>query len=80
MKWKPKLLSSLIVLALFDANAGIMREDVSVQDYRDFAENLGKYEAGEENIEVFKMDGTSSGVLNFPMPDFGAVSSWVLPH
>jgi serine protease autotransporter len=75
MKWKPKLLSSLIALALFDADAGIMREDVSVQDYRDFAENLGKYEAGEENIEVFKMDGTSAGVLNFPMPDFGAVSS-----
>lgn len=55
MKWKPKLLSSLVLLAIFDANAGIMREDVAVQDYRDFAENLGKYSAGEENIEVFKM-------------------------
>jgi serine protease autotransporter len=42
MKWKPKLLSRLIALAVFDADAGIMREDVSVQDYRDFAENLGK--------------------------------------
>lgn len=75
MKWKPRLLSSLIALALFDADAGIMREDVSVQDYRDFAENLGKYEVGEENIEVFKMDGTSAGILNFPMPDFGAINS-----
>lgn len=74
MKWKPKLLSSLIALALFDVEAGVMREDVSVQDYRDFAENLGKYGVGEENIEVFKLDGTSAGVLNFPMPDFGAVS------
>ncbi len=75
MKWKPKLLSSLIALALFDADAGIMREDVAVQDYRDFAENLGKYVVGEENIEVFKMDGTSAGVLNFPMPDFGGINS-----
>ena len=75
MKWKPKLLSSLIALAVFDAEAGIMREDVSVQNYRDFAENLGKYGVGEENIEVFKMDGTSAGILNFPMPDFGAVNS-----
>lgn len=55
--------------------AGIMREDVSVQDYRDFAENLGKYRVGEENIEVFKIDGTSAGTLAFPMPDFGAIVS-----
>ncbi|CAM3790793.1 S6 family peptidase [Rahnella victoriana] len=75
MAWKPKLLSSLIALAIFDADAGIMREDVAVQDYRDFAENLGKYLPGEENIEVFKKDGTSAGILNFPMPDFGAVNS-----
>jgi serine protease autotransporter len=75
MKWKPKLLCSLIALAVVDADAGIMREDVAVQDYRDFAENLGKYTVGEENIEVFKMDGTSAGILNFPMPDFGAVNS-----
>ncbi|MGV8925629.1 MAG: S6 family peptidase [Ewingella sp.] len=55
--------------------AGIMREDVSVQDYRDFAENLGKYHVGEENIEVFKTDGTSAGTLAFPMPDFGSIVS-----
>ncbi len=55
--------------------AGIMREDVSVQDYRDFAENLGKYAVSTKNIEVFKTDGTSAGFLNFPMPDFGAVAS-----
>lgn len=55
--------------------AGIMREDVSVQDYRDFAENLGKYSVGKENIEVFKTDDTSAGFLNFPMPDFGAIAS-----
>ncbi|WP_342753884.1 S6 family peptidase [Pantoea sp. MBD-2R] len=55
--------------------AGVMREDVAVQEYRDFAENLGKYAVGRENIEVFKTDGTSAGILNYPMPDFGAVVS-----
>lgn len=75
MKWKPKLLSSLIALALFDVEAAVMREDVAVQDYRDFAENLGKYGVGKENVEVFKKDGSSAGKLNFPIPDFGAMDS-----
>ncbi|MGK6327742.1 S6 family peptidase, partial [Erwinia sp. DT-104] len=52
-----------------------MREDVPVQDYRDFAENLGKYGVGKENVSVYKTDGTLAGVLNFPIPDFGAVVS-----
>ncbi|MEI2263810.1 S6 family peptidase [Erwinia sp. CGal63] len=52
-----------------------MREDVAVQDYRDFAENLGKYRVGAENIHVYKTDGTLAGVLEFPVPDFGAVVS-----
>nr|WP_052439998.1 S6 family peptidase [Hafnia alvei] len=72
MKWKPKVFSLLISIIISNANAGIMREDVSVQDYRDFAENLGKYTPGAENVEVFKTDGTSAGMLNFPIPDFGA--------
>ncbi|RRZ94584.1 S6 family peptidase [Erwinia sp. 198] len=55
--------------------AGVMREDVPVQDYRDFAENLGKYGIGKENVSVYKTDGTLAGVLNFPIPDFGAVVS-----
>lgn len=72
MKWKPKVFSLLTSIIISNANAGIMREDVSVQDYRDFAENLGKYTPGAENVEVFKTDGTSAGMLNFPIPDFGA--------
>ncbi|MCE9915456.1 S6 family peptidase [Obesumbacterium proteus] len=72
MKWKPKVFSLLTSIIISNANAGIMREDVSVQDYRDFAENLGKYTPGTENIEVFKTDGTSAGILDFPIPDFGA--------
>ncbi|KAA0260580.1 autotransporter outer membrane beta-barrel domain-containing protein, partial [Hafnia alvei] len=72
MKWQPKVFSLLTSIIISNANAGIMREDVSVQDYRDFAENLGKYTPGAENVEVFKTDGTSAGILNFPIPDFGA--------
>ena len=53
MKWKPKVFSLLTSIIISNANAGIMREDVSVQDYRDFAENLGKYTPGAENVEVF---------------------------
>ena len=72
MKWQPKVFSLLTSIIISNANAGIMREDVSVQDYRDFAENLGKYTPGAENVEVFKTDGTSAGILDFPIPDFGA--------
>ncbi len=57
------------------ANAGIMREDIPVQEYRDFAENLGKYRPGRENISVLKNDGSVAGILQYPMPDFAAVSS-----
>lgn len=56
-------------------SAGIMREDVPVQEYRDFAENRGKYRPGVENINVFKKDGSLAGILNYPMPDFSSVNN-----
>lgn len=45
-----KSLAALVfsVLSMPDTNAGIMRNDIDTQDYRDFAENLGKYSAGQE--------------------------------
>lgn len=75
MKWKKKLLTSLISLALFDADAGVMREDVDVQDYRDFAENKGKYTPGATGVIVYKTDGTIAGELAFPIPDFSVSDS-----
>ena len=54
---------------------GVMREDVPVQEYRDFAENRGKYRPGVENISVYKSDGSVAGILHYPMPDFAAVNS-----
>ncbi|MGC0837721.1 S6 family peptidase [Pantoea agglomerans] len=56
--------------------AGIMRHDVDVQEYRDFAENLGNYSVGLTNIPVYKIDGSLSGYLDFPMPDFGMVADF----
>ena len=56
--------------------AGIMRHDIDVQEYRDFAENLGRYSIGSQNIAVYKKDGSLSGYLDFAMPDFGMVANY----
>lgn len=52
-----------------------MLPDVAVQDYRDFAENLGRYNTGASMMPVYKINGSLSGYLDFTMPDFGSVSS-----
>ncbi|WP_425035170.1 S6 family peptidase [Pantoea agglomerans] len=52
-----------------------MLNDIDVQDYRDFAENLGRYNVGRINAPVYRKDGSQSDYLDFPMPDFGGVSS-----
>jgi len=53
-----------------------MRHDIDVQEYRDFAENLGSYSVGSKNIAVYKKDGSLSGYLDFAMPDFGMVANY----
>ena len=55
--------------------AGIIRHDVDMQEYRDFAENRGKYKPGEVNIPVYRLDGTFDGYLETSMPDLAAISS-----
>jgi len=55
--------------------AGIMLNDIDVQEYRDFAENMGRYSVGSINVPVYKKDGSLSDTLHFPLPDFGGVSS-----
>ncbi|WP_425011626.1 S6 family peptidase [Pantoea agglomerans] len=52
-----------------------MLNDIDVQDYRDFAENLGSYNVGRMDIPVYRKDGSLSDYLDFPIPDFGSVSS-----
>ena len=58
-----------------ESYAGIMLNDIDVQEYRDFAENLGNYPAGRMGAPVYKKDGSLSAYLDFPMPDFGGVAS-----
>ncbi len=55
--------------------AGIMLNNIDVQDYRDFAENLGDYNVGRVNAPVYRKDGSLFDYLDFPVPDFGGVSS-----
>ncbi|MGC0864990.1 S6 family peptidase [Pantoea agglomerans] len=55
--------------------AGIMLNDIDVQDYRDFSENLGSYNVGRIDTPVYRKDGSLSDYLDFPIPDFGSVSS-----
>ena len=57
------------------AQAGVMRHDINVQDYRDFAENQGKYKAGAVNVPLYRRDGSLDSQLNFPLPDFSMVAS-----
>ena len=63
------------LFACVTSYAGIMRQDVDLQDYRDFGENLGKYAVGNTDVNVYTTDGLLAGTLNFPMPDFGVSAS-----
>ncbi|MFJ5984008.1 S6 family peptidase, partial [Enterobacter cancerogenus] len=52
-----------------------MLNDIDVQEYRDFSENLGRYNVGTMNAPVYRKDGSLVDYLDFSMPDFGSVSS-----
>lgn len=58
-----------------NAIAGLMTDRFTVQEFRDFAENLGRYTAGKTGIEVPEKNSLTSHILAFPMPDFGSVVS-----
>ncbi|MBT0725082.1 autotransporter domain-containing protein [Rosenbergiella sp. S61] len=71
-----KQLAVLICSALSTAysSASVMRHDITVQDYRDFGENLGKYKVGATHVPVYRKNGQLDDYLAFPIPDFGAVA------
>ncbi|WP_262348995.1 S6 family peptidase [Enterobacter asburiae] len=58
-----------------NAFAGLMSDKFTVQEFRDFAENLGRYTPGMTGISIPEKDAMTSHTLNFPMPDFGSVIS-----
>lgn len=55
--------------------AGVIRHDIDMQEYRDFAKNRGKYKPGKVNIPIHRLDGALDGYLETPMPDLAAIST-----
>lgn len=61
----------IFLFALQICYAGTVTDLIDYRDYRDFAENKGKYKVGNTNIEVNRKDGTVR-VITLPMPDFSS--------
>ncbi|WGE64763.1 autotransporter outer membrane beta-barrel domain-containing protein [Actinobacillus equuli subsp. equuli] len=74
-KFRKSKISLLVLstLASQSMNAGVMRHDIDVQTYRDFAENRGVFQPGATNVPVYKTDGTLSGIIA-NVPDFSATN------
>lgn len=69
---------ALLVSSTFHNNiyASTVYNNINYQDYRDFAENKGKFTVGAKNIAVHSTSGAVLGTVmtKTPMPDFSAVS------
>ncbi|MGV6989401.1 S6 family peptidase [Testudinibacter sp. P80/BLE/0925] len=79
MLFKPNKLAVLITTALFSypALSSIVRDDISYQIFRDFAENKGRFLPGATNIPINTLNGTRLGVLNqAPMIDFSSADRY----
>ncbi|KGQ70169.1 hypothetical protein OA57_07500 [Chelonobacter oris] len=82
MSFKPNKLAVLISTALlsYPAFTSIVRDDISYQIFRDFAENKGEFIPGSTDFEIFTNNGTLVGVLNkAPMIDFSSVNTFGPP-
>ncbi|EER45925.1 immunoglobin A1 protease, partial [Actinobacillus minor NM305] len=70
------LLSTLVPFSL-SSQASLVRGDVDYQEFRNFAENKGKYQPEAVNIPVHDNNGNSLGTVlpqDVPMPDFSATN------
>lgn len=66
-----------ILLFLFAINicyAATVTDLIDYREYRDFAENRGKYKVGNTNIVVTRKDGVTK-TITVPMPDFSSTDS-----
>lgn len=66
-----------ILFFLFAINicyAGTVTDLIEYREYRDFAQNKGKYKVGNTDIVVNRKDGTSK-TIDVPMPDFSSTDS-----
>ncbi|WP_067321890.1 S6 family peptidase [Streptobacillus felis] len=73
MKYKQKLFLILFLTGSIGlSNVG--RHDIEwFTNYEDFAMNKGKYSIGKENVIVYRKDGTVSGKIEQPIPNFDGV-------
>ncbi len=58
------------------AEAGIIRHDYELQQYKDFAMNQGQFRPGSMDIEVFRKDGTSVGNVIPLMPSMNSYAAY----
>lgn len=66
-----------LLFFLFAVNicyAGTVTDLIDYREYRDFAENRGKYKVGNTNIVVTRKDGVTK-TITVPMPDFSSTDS-----
>ncbi|USZ13948.1 hypothetical protein NGM44_05950 [Moraxella sp. FZFQ2102] len=59
------------------AYASIVPNDIPYQDFRDFAENKGRFTVGATNIPIYNTNNVYLGtaIKNAPMPDFSAMAT-----
>ncbi|MBF0785215.1 autotransporter domain-containing protein [Muribacter muris] len=71
------LLATVLSLALSSPSySSLVRNDISYQYFRDFAENKGQFVPNAQNIPIYNQSGQYVGTMmqNIPMPDFSAVN------
>ncbi|WP_073508356.1 S6 family peptidase [Streptobacillus notomytis] len=72
MEYKFKLLLILLFTnRIIFSNLG--RHDIDWENYEDFAMNNGKYSIGQQNVIVYKKNGSMSGKIEQPIPNFDGV-------
>ncbi|CAM3197528.1 S6 family peptidase [Streptobacillus ratti] len=72
MDYKHRLLLILVLTGEIGIS-NLVRHDMNWEDYEDFAMNRGKYSIGRKDVKVYRKDGTESGTIDKPIPNFDGV-------
>ncbi len=76
MKLRLPLILIKVITLSSHAFAGGMYDHIGVDQYRDLALNVGIFEKGATNVQLYNKDGSLGGVIDV-VPDLGATSD---PH
>ncbi|CAM3072399.1 S6 family peptidase [Streptobacillus felis] len=68
-----KKITLLLIIESIFSYSGALRYDIPFIDYQSFALNNGKFKVGNENINIYKYDGTKVGIIE-KMPNFDGVN------